>query len=688
MNLQDNPGETTRLTRLHGLHILDTAREPLFDSLVRMASEACGSSMALISLIDAERQWFKADVGLGGLRETPREYAFCAHALCSDDLMEVPDARDDARFATNPFVRDEPGVRFYAGAPLVLPCGQRVGTLCVLDPHVRRLSEQQRRTLLSLAAMTTQALTMRRDLIDRTLAVRHESEDALAAKNAELADLYMNAPSGYYSLDIDGRFVRINDTALRWLGCTRDEVCGKLGIVDFLDAEGRQYFQARFPRLKRDGRIFDIEYDLIGRSGQRRRVLGSASAVNGPDGKFLMTRTVVHDISELHRTRENLRRLGVEQQAIIDTDLVGIVKLKDRKVVWANKGAERMFGWSLMEIVGQSTRASFTDDAAYEEFGTVAYNALRSGGTHRCQVTMHRKDGSLLTVDNSITAMPGIAGEALCVLQDITELKRAEEIRIRSNAMEAENRQLLEAARVKGVFLSNMSHEFYTPLNAIIGFSHLLGTGAIPAESPRFAKYLGDIGAAGQQLLAQVQSVLAFTDAESSRFELRPQRVELRDVLQNVVDVVQAQARERGVAVTLAMAPVSLEIVIDPMRLSQVVSHTLSNAVRFSHADGHVTLRAWAKGDDEFQVEVEDCGIGIAADAMPRLFLPFRQASEGLARTHQGTGLGLALTRRLVQAQGGTVEVTSTPDVGSVFSFTLPRVQRDVPFARLDEPSS
>ena len=687
MSHQDNTGETTRLTRLHGLHILDTAREPLFDSLVRMATEVCGSSMALISLIDAERQWFKADVGLGGLRETPREYAFCAHAICSDDLTEVPDARDDARFANNPFVRDEPGVRFYAGAPLVLPCGQRVGTLCVLDTHARRLTDAQRRTLRSLADMTTQALTMRRDLIDRTLAVRHESEDALAAKNAELNDLYMNAPSGYYSLDTEGKFVRINDTALRWLGCTRDEVCGKLGIVDFLDAEGRQYFHARFPRLKRDGRIFDIEYDLIGRSGQRRRVLGSASAVNGADGKFLMTRTIVHDISELHRTRENLRRLGVEQQAIIDTDLVGIVKLKDRKVVWANKGAERMFGWSLMEIVGQSTRTFFTDDAAYEEFGTVAYNALRSGGTHRCQVTMHCKDGSQLTVDNSITAMPGTAGEALCVLQDITELKRAEEIRIRSNALEAENRQLLEAARVKGVFLSNMSHEFYTPLNAIIGFSHLLGTGAIPAESPRFAKYLGDIGAAGQQLLAQVQSVLAFTDAESGRFELRPQRVELRDVLQNVVDVVQAEARTRDIVVTLTMALPSLQIVIDPMRLSQVVSHTLSNAIRFSHAGGRVALRARTHGDDEFQVEVEDHGIGIAADAMPRLFLPFRQVSEGLARTHQGTGLGLALTRRLVQAQGGTVEVTSTPDVGSVFSFTLPRVQRDAPFGRLEEPT-
>ena len=671
-----NPAEIARLARLHELHILDTAREPLFDSLVHMASEVCESPIALITLIDADRQWFKADVGLGGLSETPREFAFCAHTIQDDDLMEIPDARDDARFAANPFVRNDPGIRFYAGAPLTLPCGERVGSLCVIDTHARRLTADQRRKLVALAGLTTQALTMRRDLIARTLQVRSESESTLAAREAELHDLYTNAPCGYYSLDADGRFARINDTALRWMGCTRDEVVGKLGIVDFLDAEGRQYFGARFPRLKRDGRIFDIEYDLIGRSGMRRRVIGSASAVRGANGEFVMTRTVVHDISELHRARESLRRMGAEQQTIIDTDLVGIVKLKDRNVVWANRGAEKMFGWSLSEVAGQCSRVFYPDEAAYQDFGAAAYPALQAGGVHRCQLQMLRKDGGLMDIDMSLTAMPGHAGDVLCVLQDITELRRAEDIRVRAGALEAENRQLVEAARVKGVFLSNMSHELYTPLNAIIGFSHLLGTGAIAHDSPRFAKYLADIGASGQQLLAKVQQVLAFTDAESSRFDLRPQRTDLRSVLQSVVDIAQVDCRSRGIDVTLQTAAEPLELLIDSMRLSQVVSHLLSNAIRFSHAGGRVTLRAQAHGADEFSVEVEDRGIGIAREDLPRLFTPFRQLSEGLSKTHGGTGLGLALTRRLVEAQGGSVAVRSTAGVGSVFSFTLPRVAR------------
>ena len=671
-----HPGESARLARLHELLILDTAREPLFDSFVRMASEVCESPIALITLVDAERQWFKAELGFGGRPGTPREFAFCAHTIQTDELMEVPDARDDARFAANPFVRDEPRIRFYAGAPLIVPGGQRVGSLCVIDTQVRRLTGSQRRELVSLARLTTQALTMRRDLIVRTQQVRDEADGALAAREAELNDLYTNAPCGHYSLDTHGRFLRVNDTLLRWLGCTREEAVGKLGIADFLDDEGRQYFNARFPRLKRDGRIFDIEYDLVGRSGMRRRLMGSASAVRGPDGEFVMTRTVVHDISERHRACEDLRRLGAEQQAIIDTDLVGIIKLKGRNVVWGNKGAEKMFGWTLEEVVGRSSRVFHADEAAFEDFGAVAYPLLGSGGTHRCQRRMRRKDGGLLDVDMSLTVMPGQAGEVLCVLQDISELKRAEDARIGANALEAENRQLMEAARVKSVFLSNMSHELYTPLNAIIGYSHLLGTGAIAPDSPRFAKYLADIGTSGQQLLAQLQQVLAFTDAQSGRFDLRPRRTELRAVLESVIDLMQADGLAKGVAVELLVEPDPLELVIDPMRLSQVVSHLLSNAIRFSHAGGRVTLRANASGADEFRVDVQDRGIGIAPADLPRLFTPFRQLSEGLAKTHGGTGLGLALTRRLVEAQGGRVAVRSMPAVGSVFSVTLPRFAR------------
>ena len=357
--------------------------------------------------------------------------------------------------------------------------------------------------------------------------------------------------------------------------------------------------------------------------------------------------------------------------ALIDTELVGLLKLRDRSIAWINPGAERLSGWSLSDVVGQSSRLLHVDDAAFEQFFAAAEASLRAGRTHRCQLQLRRKDGGVVEVDAKLVAAPGPAGDLLCVLHDITELRRAEEVRLRAAALGAENRQLVEAARVKRVFLTNMSHELYTPLNAIIGYAHLLGTGAIPPDSLRFAKYLADIGASGQQLLAQIQQALACTEVESGHFDLQPRRADLRAVLEGVIEVAQDACRAKGVGVSLEMAPGPLELTIDPMRLSQVVSQCLSNAIRFSHAGGQVELRAQAVDERSFRVEVRDHGVGIAAERLPHLFTALRQPGEGPARKQPG--LGLALTRRLVEAMDGTIAVASTPGVGSVFSVTLPR---------------
>ncbi len=143
--LPDN--EPQRLAALRALDVLDTGPEAEFDALVRTASLVCGVPISLISLIDAERQWFKANIGLPGALETPRDVAFCAHAILGDALFEVPDALVDARFADNPLVSGNPDIRFYAGAPVILSNGHHVGTLCVIDRQARRLNDMQREVL-------------------------------------------------------------------------------------------------------------------------------------------------------------------------------------------------------------------------------------------------------------------------------------------------------------------------------------------------------------------------------------------------------------------------------------------------------------------------------------------------------------------------------------------------------------
>jgi signal transduction histidine kinase len=261
------------------------------------------------------------------------------------------------------------------------------------------------------------------------------------------------------------------------------------------------------------------------------------------------------------------------------------------------------------------------------------------------------------------------------VLIDATASRAAEEAQLRVQQLEAENRHILAISRFKSQLLATLSHEFRTPLNAIIGLSDLLAAGGKVPDAERLTSYVGHIGNSGRTLLRLVNNMLDLSKAQADGFEFEPRPVQIEPLLQDVVDLLAATAQRKQLQVTVQVGPGLDELQLDPLRLRQVVFNYLDNAIRFTPPGGRVSLRALAQGPEQVRIEVEDTGAGIAPADQPALFDEFSALDPGPGRVRDGAGLGLALVRRLVQAQGGTVGVRSVPGQGSVFHLVLRRVQ-------------
>ena len=220
--------EAARLRALESYEILDTSPEQGFDDLALLASQICQTPIALMSLVDGGRQWFKSRVGLD-VSQTPRELSFCAHALLEPDhLFVVPDTRDDPRFCDNGLVRSEPLIRFYAGAPLVTADGEALGTLCVVDRRPRDLTPDQEEALRALARQAMMQLELRRSLLRLAdeLALRAQTEAQLRESESRFEAFMDAAPIVAFLKDSDGRFAYVNQPLLKRFGLTRDQVIG------------------------------------------------------------------------------------------------------------------------------------------------------------------------------------------------------------------------------------------------------------------------------------------------------------------------------------------------------------------------------------------------------------------------------------------------------------------------------
>jgi signal transduction histidine kinase len=411
--------EGSRLSILHGYSILDTPPEAAFDLLTSLAARIFNTPVVLLSLVDENRQWFKSCYGIKSVSHTDRDSSFCAHAILSNKPLIIPDARDDPRFSDNPLVTGAPGIRFYAGAPLIALEGQRLGTLCLIDTVPRdRLDSEQIRTLEDMAAMAVEELELRR-----------------------------------------------------------------------------------------------------------------------------------------------LTRKLTETEA-------------------------------------------------------------------------------LLTQSN----------------RDLDQQRRSAE----------------EGSRLKTRFLANMSHELRTPLNGIIGFSELLADGRAGVLDDRQQRFLNNILLSSRHLLRLINDLLDLGKIEAGKLDLKPEFARADDLIHEVLESLRPLSDLKHITFSAEIGP-ECDLYTDPARFKQIVYNYFSNALKFTPEHGSVVVRFLSEGQDFIRVEVIDNGMGIAEQDLHRLFQDFEQLESGPAKKYAGTGLGLALVKKLVEQQGGRVEVESTEGKGSRFSAVVPR---------------
>ena len=514
--------------------------------------------------------------------------------------------------------------------------------------------------------------------------------------------LLESVAEGIFGLDLEGRATFINPVALRQLGYEPGELTGQAlhELIHHSERDGWPKLPTQCPisQTLQDGQARHVHHEYFYRKDGSGFPVSYHTARIQEQGRAIGVVVVFEDISErvrldaeldAHRHQleqrveertARLREAEAYSRLILESAAGGLYGMDAKgRFTFINEAAGELLGYPPGSLIGLPVHATIHhhhadgSDFPVEDCPMVA--ALSRGEpVHNDDDLFWCADGSPLPVASAIRPMLQ-EGQIVGAVVSFTDIRQRKAIE------EAQRRALHEAERLvqmKSEFLANMSHEIRTPLNAIIGMTHLLRRGGLTDKQQG---RLQQIEVAGQHLLELINTILDLSKIEAGKFVLADKPLTLEAIAVNVCSILAERARARQVELSTEIQPVSAQLHGDALRLQQALLNFAGNAVKFTER-GRVSIRIRLAEDGPgsalVRFEVEDTGIGIAADVLPRLFTPFEQGDGSLTRRHGGTGLGLAITRKLAELMGGQAGASSTPGVGSCFWFTA-RLRKSAP---------
>jgi PAS domain S-box-containing protein len=402
---------------------------------------------------------------------------------------------------------------------------------------------------------------------------------------------------------------------------------------------------------------------------------------------------IAWEITENKRVQDNIVKLS---RAVENSPVIVVITNRNGIIEYVNPKFTEVTGYTAEEAIGQSPRI-LNSGRQPKEYYKGLWTTILSGKEWRGEFCNRKKNGELHWEHASISSIRNIEGvitHFVAIKEDITEQKRISDelVRAKKNA---------EAANTaKSEFLANMSHELRTPLNSIIGFSEVLQDEFSGPLNEQQKDYLNDISTSGKHLLFLINDILDLSKVEAGKMEFEPDAILLKELLKHSLSMLKEKASKNSISLKLEVTPeADIEITADERKLKQIMFNLLSNAVKFTPEGGSVRVtarRVSLRGEAEaisrdeilrsaqndnngnfIEISVEDTGIGIKPEDMPKLFHEFSQLESAYTKKYEGSGLGLALTQKLVKLHGGDIRVESEFGRGSAFVFAIPLKQSE-----------